>query len=491
VTRLPFTLPDFTRIIWHNADARSVWTERLSKINSAWLRIEQQAVVDGRRDACLTFANPQQLPEYAGWAAARKLTVVPLALTGLSHQYSSSSQPLVSGQPFQYRVALTRPELALDWIQAWNDQGKGLNNQRIGELLGYPACCRAFFEKVWVTDGGVDTSWEQALGTEGAQPHQEGNRIVIAADTPPEANILLRWLGVRLVPHLPCSFNCQATVDAARMFAEVGRKMGYEQEVEWIYEMLSWPVEWTGLHGIAEIRTPVVTISTRTTATSGKHAVQKEGASYPAEGSLGLRFPYRVVTGKVTEKPSFKRSMLPVFELNGFGSEAGMDDAHAVVLSQLPEVPGTVLDLGAGNGRLLERMAEKGWQVSGIEHDQVRAGAGRIPLRRGNLLDVAIWPDHKDVIVFMPGRLVETSSEQAAAVRSALKERASQLLCYAYGDWLSKYDGLNSLMAAAGLGDWTVIHSSRGDGVEAALVTFTHSVEGSHGSSSKSEPAAV
>lgn len=480
--RLPFVLSDFTRLIWMSEQAKSVWAHRINQINEAWSRIERWAVVEGIRESALTFFTPDYLPEATQWAASHGLAVMPLARTGITDQYSASPKAPTDNR-WQYRVVLTRPHLMKQWLEAWKDTGedgryKGTNNRAIGELLGFPQCCIDFFENVWVRKGHVDTTWPMAEGTSNGV--RQGN--VIRVGGPPETNILLRWLGVRLVTHLPCSFDCEHTVAMARSFAEVGRKRHFGEWVDWIYEMLEWPVEWSALHGIAEIRTPVVTISSRTDATAGKIVVQRDGTKYPEEGASGLRFPFRIVQGKVTSKPAFKRSLLPIHELNGFGSEASMNDAHATLLSVLPKASGgTLLDLGCGNGRFLERArAEKGWQVFGLEIDHTRAGAARIAVRRGDILDVDIWPERRNVIAFMPGRLLECKPEQAAAVRSALKERAESLLVYAYGDWLSKFGGLDSLLKAAGLSDWKLTSTARGDGVEAALATLTQSVEGSH-----------
>jgi hypothetical protein len=464
--RLPFVLADFTRIIWHSEDARSVWAPRIAKINQVWGQMERQAVVEGVRDACLTFVDPQNLPEVSLWAAVRGLVVLPLATNGVASQYSSTSTAVVAGRPFQYRIVLTRPEFAERWAKAWAGE---LDNQAVGEMLGYPPCCRAFFEQVWVKDKGVDTTWEMGCNSAGEKTELS---VRIPYGSPPEANIMLRWLGVRLVPHLPCSFGCSATVHSAQQFAELARKE-HPEVVAWIYEMLEWPIEWSSLHGIAEVRTPVLTISTRSNATGKKIVVQREGTNYPEEGASGLRFPFRVVTGQVTSKPSFKRSVSPVHELNGFGSEASMIAAHDTLLSVLPTETGFLLDLGCGTGRLLERAEALGWTAVGVESDNARAGAAKVPVRRGDLLDVSLWKGEYDVIAFMPGRLLEDAADdKATAVRQSLLSRARAVLLYAYGDWLSKYGGLGPLAAAAGLGAGEVLKTAQADGVEAALVVF-------------------
>lgn len=518
--KLPFLLPDFSRVIWHSANAKSAWADRISKINSAWALAEREAVVTGLRSSCLTFVDPQHLSEVSLWAAVRGLVVLPVATQGMSNQYSATPLAYAAGRPWHYRIVLTKPKLAAQWAEVWTNVAQAAdNNKNIGELLGYPSCCQDFFELTWVQRQGVDTTWQMAEGTPGVEVKERVLRI--GDDTPPESNIILRWLGARLVPHLPCSFNCSATVQSGKQFAELMRRDNPEA-LDWLYEMLDWPVEWSALHGIAQVKTPVLTVSTRTDSTAEEYVVRKAGKRYPGEGASGLRFPFRIVSGKVTEKPAFKRSMLPIHELNGFGSEEYMNRAHDALLSLLPiggqlstavlqsqkpctckdpeksfsvdcprheprdaetraafglgeiqQVVGTLLDLGCGNGRFLERASGKGWKVTGIEMDQVRAGAAQIPVRRANLFDVAAWSEHFDVVAFMPGRLLEDTAEAAEVVRSALRSRARSLLVYAYGDVLSREGGLEALITKAGLSDWKLGSIVKADGVEAALATLT------------------
>jgi hypothetical protein len=52
--------------------------------------------------------------------------------------------------------------------------------------------------------------------------------------------------------------------------------------------------EWSALHGIAEIKTPVLKASTRTDATSCKDTVRRRGDNYPLEGIRRLSSPYRL-----------------------------------------------------------------------------------------------------------------------------------------------------------------------------------------------------
>ena len=174
----------------------------------------------------------------------------------------------------------------------------------IGELLGYPACCRDFFRDVWVEHGMIDTTWPQAMNSGAA----EGGMIETPAA--PETNVLWRWMGVRAVPHLPCSFSCEPTVELGKNFVQVGRDNGYEQEMDWLMEILSWPIEWSCMHGILELKTPIMKVSASTDATAGKHVVRLSGDAYPEQGAQGLNFPFLVPRApKLTSTIHFKRGL--------------------------------------------------------------------------------------------------------------------------------------------------------------------------------------
>jgi hypothetical protein len=68
--------------------------------------------------------------------------------------------------------------------------------------------------------------------------------------------------------------------------------MGAGEELAWQDEIFAWPVEWSALHGIAEIKTPILKVSASTDATAGKYVVRWHGSRYPKEGANGLGFPF-------------------------------------------------------------------------------------------------------------------------------------------------------------------------------------------------------
>jgi hypothetical protein len=286
IERLDFVLPDFTRVSWVSDAARETWAPRLRRITKAWFEIEWLAVVSGVRRCGVTVASPEELITMSGEWVRHGLSALPLEIQAVAGSYSNTGQKAAPGEPFVFRIVVGRPPDLAAFKIAWDAQ----DNREIGRFLGFPPCCLDFFESVWVDQGLVDTTWQMATGT--PSPGNGGNTIEVTG--PAEANILWRFMGARAVPHLPCRFDCADTVALGRRFIEVGRAAGYDQEMDWLLEILSWPVEWSALHGIAEINTPVLKVCTRTDATPSKYVIRRHGEAYPAEGAQGLTFAYRM-----------------------------------------------------------------------------------------------------------------------------------------------------------------------------------------------------
>ena len=299
-------LTERTRQTWASAAARDAWEGRLQEASRGWAAAEVESVKFGLRRAALVSEAVEGLPSVQvgnRWA--------------------------VGPEAEQLAIALRLGD-----------------DRAVGRLLGFPECCVNFFMRTWA-QGTRDTTW-QMLGM---------------AKGPIEANILGRWLGMRWVTHLPCSFQCEETV-------AIGQKMRAlvpSTHAATIDEVLSWPVEWSALHGAAEIKYPVCKIVTGTGYTATKLIVRREGTRYPAEGVRGLVFPYRQTAP--AQPLEFRR---PAYTENGFTSQVAQDAMHLMVLEELRQHPpkGLTLDLGAGNGELMKKIAANFHvPVNGVEVD--------------------------------------------------------------------------------------------------------------------------
>lgn len=345
-------LSDFSRRQWVSAQARSLWEPRICAIGQQFAAAER-ASVGTIRSAAIQNASPERFQELAQHAIQIGAIATPLGLQGRSDEYAASSVDLNASEPWEHRLALTTPVMAAPFLKAWRNG----DDEIVGQLLGYPKCCRRFFAETWGA-GSVDPTWDMA--DHSVSFNDEG-------DGPIEANILLRWLGVRYIPHMPCGFRCEGTVELGRKF----RALIPEREREWMDELLSMPMLWTSLNGIGEVTTPIVTLNFRSDPRPCDHErfeIRRQGTSYPEAGAYGGRFPYRSPAQRPDEY---------LWTDNGFSSRKAMDLGHGMVLSALRmsglpqrEDDRTIVDLGAGNGELLRKLS----QGIGVESNAARVG---------------------------------------------------------------------------------------------------------------------
>jgi hypothetical protein len=350
VRRLPFRLPETAPVVnWAGELARAVWEPRLVQVSRAFIITEREAILNGVRRAALQTIPEDQLAPLLREMAGKGLTVVPVTRTPRAEGYQSASRAALPGEAQDYRVVVARARFAAEFADAYQ---RG-DDEAQGALLGFPACCRAFFRRVWTEERWFDTTVPSYRGHDISHGH---------------VNMLWRWLGVRPVPHLPCSPVC---ADSAA-FAQALRRLMPEQEGAWMDAVLSWPVKYTSLHGIAEITSPVLRLTVPTDALAQRHEIRHIGTGYPAEGAVGTDFPH--------QRPEVARPLLltrrPRPEDNGFSSLDAQQAAHARLLACLSGPYGTVLDLGCGDGALLSRIPAQ--RRIGIEHDSSRARHARI-----------------------------------------------------------------------------------------------------------------
>ena len=437
--RLPFTLPDFTRHSWVSERARLDWEPRIARICRAWADVEWLSILDGVRRCALVGLAPSVVSATIPRWSSSRLSALGLPL----------SEPVT--HPGMMFIVVG----ALDDVKRAREAWTARDDESLGCLLGYPECCRRFFRNVWVEQKCLDTTWAMAANTlapVGAVVDLESGRSILA-------NILWRWIGVRAVPHLPCHFDCVETVKLAERLLAVAERGGFAEEVQWIKEILSWPVEWSALHGIAEVKTPILKISTRTDATASKFVVRWRGTGYPQGGGTGLRFPYQASTKRfMTEGRGFQLGLRRPLEKagpeqpwlhadNGFSSRETMERLHRPIVTlarrRLNAITGNVLDLGCGNAALLEKICagQDGLTPYGVDTNSAALEHARALLPRfvdnfstADIFHGDVWRDVRRyaLTLLMPGRLLEVEPPVAERLMKNLRAMSDVVLVYSY-----------------------------------------------------------
>lgn len=266
---LDFLLYNFIRISWTSDLAKAVWHPRFNQITSNISEIELVAIKENLKKCAYFKISAEQVSSFHA-----KLNRYGLVFVELNF---NSDPEVVS--------VLVGNDLAeLDFFnRAWKDN----NHSILQTMLGTPNCCQEFLQYVWIKLERNDPTWEMAC-TKGLD--DLANKIKLP--TNPLTNMFLHRLGLKYLHHIPCRMNCSDSITQAKKIHQIGKDLGLNHEMNWLTEILSWPIEWSALHGIAETKTPLFKFINETDATPFKYSIEYAGSQYPLEGARGLSFPY-------------------------------------------------------------------------------------------------------------------------------------------------------------------------------------------------------
>lgn len=441
--RLHFSIPPFVRQQWASERSREHWQPQIVAARKAYQRVEIASIVEGVRRAARKTVSPARLETMATEIAPFGLTITPIAKVIQNRGgYRARLEHAKANEAYDLSCVIAREEDGKIFLEA----SRAHNDDVVGELLGIPPCCRTFFSQVWHRQKMIDSTWPMAVASSAVVD----NSIIVSAE--PETNVLLRWLGIRLVPHLPCSFHCRESIRLARRLAEVAMRDGQGAGVTSAWEMLSWPMEWSSLHGIAEIRTPVFKIAVDTDATARHHLVQLRGTKYPEGAERGLRFPY-LETKAQNNDAKVEHALVQLREVkfadssgqglrspylngsasndgeesepaeNGFSSTSAMLFAHLKLLNVIDPIidglEGSIIDLGCGTGELLRSLGagKRDVKLYGVDRNQSKILRAKTKLGLaaklyvGNYLDESgPWLDVRHALIV--GTLAFVESEE-------------------------------------------------------------------------------
>ncbi len=286
---LDFSLPPRARIAWVSDNARDVWKPRVARVETALRDIAWMSVAEGVRKCVIVQMPPaEHVVSGVDWLK-RGLHYLPVeyhesgdvAFLGFSENAASV--------PYVLRLLVAEEESLLEFVDALtNEDGDALQ-----DFMGWPACCSACAKCRSAEFDLVDPMFP-AVATDESAAGSSGFML----DGSYHTNILLRSVGLSILSHVPCSTTCNDSVALAKQLLEIGRGAGYADEIEWLIDILSWPVEWSALFGIVEILTA-------TDARTGKRVLRREGTRYPENGAQALAFPY------VTDVARQEEDMLP------------------------------------------------------------------------------------------------------------------------------------------------------------------------------------
>ena len=249
-------MPPSARIQWKSAESRAEWEPIIKQAVQAYNVAELETVRHGWRRCTTMHFNPNSMTEDIN--KLKGLAYLPITRVGCYQGFAHRHPAVESGKPWNYYGVVGKTaEDAWDFVEATRvgDHGK------MGDLLGYPKCCQEFFSTVWMA-GFIDPVWQAAEKTEGAKI--AGNTVGISSSTLFDG---LRYIGVRMVPHLPCSFSCKES-------QEISDRWGELPGMQNTYYLLSLPTTWSCLNGLAIVSTPHFQVVTNSNPCNPIHIVE-------------------------------------------------------------------------------------------------------------------------------------------------------------------------------------------------------------------------
>jgi len=234
-----------------------LWEPRLNRVSKLYNDTELVTVLNGMRDIYIHHVNSERIRDSLEFFLANNLKFYPTNESALYEGFSHKHIPPKKGEPYHVYGAAV-----LEGNEKIGEEFKRINispsdHDRIGEMLGYPKCCRDFFTEVWATDS-IDPIYESALNTDNVEsiPVDGEKKDMLRVKCNPYANQMLRYFGIRLTPHLSHSMTCEDTIKMGKEWEKVMRKLDNEA-TDWLIELLSMPVKWDCYKGVAIIDTPI------------------------------------------------------------------------------------------------------------------------------------------------------------------------------------------------------------------------------------------
>jgi len=259
-----------TRLLFWDEEMEKLWKPRISKISAAYNKVEFETFLRDMRKIYIYHAKSESYRDSYDLMNQYDLVFIPTNESGVYTGFAHGHLKRQPGKPYMVYGAMIKHrnrKLAKEF-QIANDSGDHITQ---GRMLSYPRCDTNFFMDVW-NKVSVDPIYEIAVNTEGSVV--TGNTV--ETQVHPYCNQMLRYVGIRITPHLPCSDLCEETIKLGKKWYSIMKKIDKEA-AEWAYELLSMPLVWDCLKGVAIIDTDLFRLVTNSDGTPEKKIVKSTG----------------------------------------------------------------------------------------------------------------------------------------------------------------------------------------------------------------------
>ena len=259
-------VPPFTQHNWQNAESRDQWKELFREMRSAKDVAEWRSVIDDETDrkAAIIHVDHQNRDEWLEKVGEHDLHYRAIRYSEHYSGFSHRVRPADPNDPrrMTYAVISKNPDIADKMEEAENEMDGRERHDMVGNLLGFPDCCRDFFNKDWVDRGIRDPMYEISCNSDSAEVVDGDRNHIRIPDANPGACVLWRYFGLSFITHMPCSWDCENSIELARERYRIMAENGYEEAADAMYQWLELPFSWTCINGIAHIQNQHVTAPT-------------------------------------------------------------------------------------------------------------------------------------------------------------------------------------------------------------------------------------
>jgi hypothetical protein len=278
IDKLNFSMPNFNRITWVSEELKNNWEPIINQLPLVIDDFFTSNEVVNLVPIQIKFINPNKVYNYKKEIIRKGLFAEHLETNILfdNHIYcrnkSFNSIPVVIGTLKNVTT----------FIRSMKDISIEKESKSNKELSDIP-----FLGRQYLTKNITDQFWGYLLSENNEKVEQ--NKTL-------DNNILNPYwasFGISSIPYLPNRLDCSESFDIALKIKEIAKNNLSKGIFDAWYEILSWPIEWSALHGIAEIKTPLFKMIYNTDATGTKYSMQLKSETYPEKGLKGLLFPYK------------------------------------------------------------------------------------------------------------------------------------------------------------------------------------------------------
>ena len=283
-----FEINPFTTVNYVSTEAKTIWKPLIQECSELIQRLELISVAEGQRKCAWQTVAVNRIAQLTITCMALGLNVYPIHnIATWGDGFAHKVKPATENGPTSTYCIISKDIVDAQAFRSAHENG---NHLLQGEFLGFPECCTEFFNKNWPEY--YDPIWQAAENTK--------NKKVIDSETieieePNQiSNPILRCIGLRVGFHIPCSLGCAYTAAAGIERLSLCKTNKDKDAAETLLALLSMPMEWSVLHGIALVKTPIFYVRANSLPAIKKYTIKLMGKFIPKEAMPGKNFPFNI-----------------------------------------------------------------------------------------------------------------------------------------------------------------------------------------------------